>query len=455
MGNPIGTFKFVNKRKENIKVKQLTEVCGVYNHDEHSIDPDGSLEINIWVNNEGGCGYTGIINFSVKDKKSETQFSLMVDSKYGIIYPVLYNSTLINVSVKDKKYIVEISESYAENLETQLPINTKKTNAKDPIIEESKYNQYMKIAEEFAPMIYLHSKDNYRPGTVDTFLNACDLYFRTNEFFYEKGVYKKDDSSIYNCRTTRQSQFVVPNVCPKGSDYKWLSSQYCDSSFSGAKGGDSSNQFFLFLKDTNLIKGDPLINKGTESNSPCYVHFLEKPNGSLNIQYWFFYPNNGNLESTIFNLSMGHHIGDWENIIINIENPISSPKITSMYLSEHGDMIKTTVDEINFYEKTQHPIIYSALDSHANYNSAGRFTRGKKPDDYTNEGPKWLTWNYLINTGSVSMPSENCNWLWFNGRWGESYKYKPYYSSLFKVDYKGASSPAGPAFQSQWYTLLD
>jgi hypothetical protein len=314
-----------------------------------------------------------------------------------------------------------------------ITVDHQPSNPRDPYIPTQKYNE---VAKHFAPIVFL-ADHKYRPGNASTWfskciITCCNLEGDAHFAQYESSTLDK----------VRQS---------------WPKWNVGAGSKNGA--GGSQDAFYLYPgKDGDMahaysyLGGDAFKRDDRNAlytDSKAYYHVLETGPNVINIQYWLFYPNNGNGKLGTFKTEVGAHEADWELIVLKIENPLDYNKrrISGMWLSQHGNAEPVYENAIVY--SGSHPIVYSAENSHANYNRVGRNTPSEKgwaaigrnigllPADWTAKGPKWETWENLTDMGSLTRPTRGNEWLWFNGRWG-------------KTD-SNSKSPSGPAFQSDWF----
>jgi len=263
-------------------------------------------------------------------------------------------------------------------------------------IKSDKLNE---IIKENAPIVYLHSNDHYRPGNVDDYLKATDLY--------------------------------------KGSKNLGTASEH------DLKKIDKHHR--LKINNTHIIRGN--IEK-----SKTYVR-VKHEHKSLYIQYFFFYPYNGagvlKLHTSVKSSSkidlhpFGEHQGDWEHITIRLND--KDFDIEHIYLSQHSSGKSLSKDDMTF--EHGHPVIYSSRHGHAIYHDHGShlsstfhkhfkkcinvyftkkcksvFTvRGGLRNDCDENGIKYDSSEHcsLIAVENISgIKLSSPNWYYFKGRWG-------------------------------------
>jgi hypothetical protein len=126
-----------------------------------------------------------------------------------------------------------------------------------------------------------------------------------------------------------------------------------------------------------------------QDRSPCYYGRVwsppEKQSGSeqLVLQYFFFYafndwPQHGGLN---------YHQGDWEAVLVYLEKQDDEAKLEPTHLglsAHHGGKIwdwegveKQIAKDKHSGEEQEHPVVYVAAGSHANYHKEGE----KSPSD--------------------------------------------------------------------------
>lgn len=138
-----------------------------------------------------------------------------------------------------------------------------------------------------------------------------------------------------------------------------------------------------------------------------YAHINRNGNTTI-IQYWMFYAfNKGTLNN---------HEGDWEMIQITLENEKPSKAFYSQHIGGQKAEWK------NVEKEDEHPKVYVARGSHANY---FRYYQGKLglANDYVGKNGKILKLKdyeliILGEEGNGNHP-EGQNWMDFAGRWGD------------------------------------
>ena len=138
--------------------------------------------------------------------------------------------------------------------------------------------------------------------------------------------------------------------------------------------------------------------------------------------------------------TFGHHVGDWENVIVRFRKVDSDYQIYSMYLSTHNTEITNKFageflwkdgkftkgsQSLAMHGGTKHAIVYSAEGSHGIWPAAGRHVYKTLPNkdelvDYTSDGLSWHTWENLkiVKYDPSYHYSGEFKFMEFDGRWG-------------------------------------
>ncbi len=247
----------------------------------------------------------------------------------------------------------------------------------------------LELAKKYAPEFRLHPDEQYKPSSAEWFLDRAHMRFdRLNASDYQ----------ILNVGTISESN---------------IHNRYKNGQFSGA--GYRSDFFLQIPNNSN----EHNTRKGNIYTTKIYVNFRNALfSNDLEIQYWIFYPYNGPM------WGFGEHEGDWEHITVRLNGQCGS--IKKIYYAAHGSEGKWYYPyQIQFVGN--HPVVYSAINSHASYPYTGKTHRNNLPDDHTaSGGPIIQSWSKLeIIRSDISTPiagwnsSQIKNWVKFTGRWGE------------------------------------
>lgn len=172
-----------------------------------------------------------------------------------------------------------------------------------------------------------------------------------------------------------------------------------------------------------------------EASVPVYTFIVPKPVVGPNVTdvvYFFWSPyNNGKricIGAYIDGLgciggysTFGNHVGDWEHMTIRFVNGLPN----KVYMSQHGWGEEFVWGHSEVQMMGNHPVVYSALGSHATYPAAARYSYRDLPNgdalvDYTAATIAWDTWNSLviIPWQPAGTFTGDLEWLNFSGAWG-------------------------------------
>lgn len=261
------------------------------------------------------------------------------------------------------------------------------------------------LVKQYAPLVYLHHEEEFRPSSVEYFFNYI------NKDFAQNYLNTKDELECASC----------------------------------------TNLSFLSGQSVSY------------DNVPIYTMVVPKPNIGKDITdvfYFMFYPYNRGKRVCISPVyingscwgkysTFGHHIGDWEHITIRFEKDV--PK--QIYLSQHdfGESFDWESNDIEL--KGMHPVLFSAKGSHGTYASAEnhvyrKIFNGDKLVDETSMGEAWHTWNNIV---AINQNDNNLDWVNYSGRWGNSKRQCTFLGIDFENIFGSCvlnSGPTGPAFKS-------
>jgi hypothetical protein len=121
------------------------------------------------------------------------------------------------------------------------------------------------------------------------------------------------------------------------------------------------------------------------------------------ITYWLLYAYNDRGKS--------QHEGDWERISVRFDGRARPKRIA--YYAHSGRPRICSFGEVERVG-SRHPVVFSALGSHASYPRPGEFGIGAGGgiDDADDDGARWQTWVSGLRSPEVA-------WYGFGGAWGE------------------------------------
>jgi hypothetical protein len=236
---------------------------------------------------------------------------------------------------------------------------------------------------------------------------------------------------------------------------------------------------------------------GSLRRAKALVRVLPNGRDSTELQFWFFYPFNGPGRVEICASSKmcddnwlsqaGRHYGDWELVSIIVSN--TATQLHSVYMSRHrgGETFHRWEDgtyrstsrsgnrlgfTVPFLEDMwiKHPIVFSAVSSHAHYASAGNHnykrvfskyylfgTASADLFDRTDKGRAFRTYEpnsyRIISSDLPGFRVTEPKWLAFDGHWGQYEKLadKIKFGVIPTYTYKeiGNGVP-GPKMKGEW-----
>jgi hypothetical protein len=164
-----------------------------------------------------------------------------------------------------------------------------------------------------------------------------------------------------------------------------------------------------------------------------YVHVFPRLDGRISVQYWFFYPfNDGPL--------WFDHEGDWEHVTVDVDREGGAVYVSFAQHADNNPGVTRPWFDVN--KAGEHPVVLSALGSHASYPDQPGvrwFERTSGCTDVsTCTDPIWRTWEKggLVNMGERGHTLGAPAAFRFTGRWG-SHGHFPWLRP----------APRGPMFQ--------
>jgi hypothetical protein len=239
------------------------------------------------------------------------------------------------------------------------------------------------LPERYAPLVYLHPSERLWPLGPERFLGGSELLWahargcgdpdlvaaRVDTVALGAGGYAHDLSSP-----------LCPGI---------LALQPSDAHTRPYSGVAGEAGFFLDLGN-RLRAGDA----SGRSWRALYVFARGRY-----VVYWFLYGASG--------LPGGEglvHEGDWEHVALRL-NARNRPTRIAFFV--HGEAVVCRFAAVAKSGGT-HPVVYSALGSHASLPGAGEHESG----DVTARGRRWTTWRRLADVRRQA-------WFGYGGAWGE------------------------------------
>lgn len=294
-------------------------------------------------------------------------------------------------------------------------------------LENGEIPQYV---VDYAPLVHLYSEERYFPYDIEKFVKHFHLR-------YENGT-------VVPGTTNGHINFPELGSYPRLRDLFMTADEDFD-------------------KDPPWITGlenKPLPVNGEIKNAPATLLVVDKGNGWVDAFWFYFY--SFNLGPFVMGLGpYGNHVGDWEHLLVRFYK--GEPII--VWMSAHGGGGAYFYSHLEKYSlNPNHPIIFSARGTHANYVSVGTHPHDLPYNilcDFTDRGPLWNpTKNYLAYTydGEFVYPGNNANakhqgreiaygnWLTFSGHWGDKQleSSDPRQLHLLIGGFKYINGPRGP-----------
>ena len=207
--------------------------------------------------------------------------------------------------------------------------------ADDPVQSEPPAEERAELARRFAPILRYDTRELFVPISVSAYLTRAELKEQEGKFV----------------RVVRRSLGEDDLPAEEGS---CLRSRGC-----------------LFLLDIRGIEPRPPKNSEASydrienqifregARPTVYTHVTRyKDTGDYAVQYWFLY---------FFNFRLNEHESDWEQITVRLDaekNPVDA------FYSSHEGGDRRDWEAIE--RDGDHPVVYPALGSHANYFAPGR-----------------------------------------------------------------------------------
>ncbi|KAF1809910.1 hypothetical protein P152DRAFT_476043 [Eremomyces bilateralis CBS 781.70] len=250
-----------------------------------------------------------------------------------------------------------------------------------------------KYVKDYAPIVYLHSKDPYRPSDI-----AAHLANTSPKHNYEPIAFSPNLETLSRLNGMGSSIYLASND-DVTTDPPWLKGAQLD-----ANGGS------LDAKTAAII-----------------VH--DRGNDEVDAFYMYFYSYN--LGSMVFGQSFGSHVGDWEHSMIRFKNG----KPTAVWFSQHAMGQAFTYDCLE--KEGFRPVVYSSNGSHANYATKGNHDHTiphvNLPFgflmDQTEKGVRYdplrsaycysVTFDGEVPSFASYDGATPTDWLYFTGRWGD------------------------------------
>lgn len=282
---------------------------------------------------------------------------------------------------------------------------------------------------KYAPLVHLYSEERYFPYDVKKFVTNFHVTWRNGSIYPGTENYMNLDKLANLPNST--DLFLTANS-DFDSDPEWITG----------------------------LKNKPSLINGEIKDAPATLIVVDKGNGWVDAFWFYFY--SFNLGPYVMGQGpYGNHVGDWEHSLVRYYK--GEPVI--VWMSAHSGGGGYYYDNLEKYSlDPNHPIIFSARGTHANYPSVGQHPHDLPYtilSDFTDRGPLWNpSLNYLCYSfdGKHVYPGNNSNpkhvgrewdygnWLSFSGHWGDDTLSRKDSRQVYSFigGYKYIEGPTGP-----------
>lgn len=313
-----------------------------------------------------------------------------------------YNLDLLRRSDELQIENVLRSDTHFKN----LPMIKSHPSKEERTLSEGEIPKYVL---DYSPVVYLYSEERYLPYDVAEFTSHFHAEF-ANGTKIKVGMDK--DGSSHNKLHITDLGDLSKYVTDKEMVYM------------------TSNEDFD--KDPDWltgIKNIPNYYNGEIQDAPATLIVVDKGNGWVDSFWFYFYSFNMGPYVMGFG-PFGDHVGDWEHSLVRFYK--GEPVV--VWMSAHGGGGAYFYNNLEKYDNSKHPVIFSARGTHANYPSTGQHAHDipySILSDFTDRGPLWdPSLNYLaytynddkVSAANGTVPFREVsygNWLLYNGTWGD------------------------------------
>jgi hypothetical protein len=280
-------------------------------------------------------------------------------------------------------------------------------------------DEQQQLALRYAPRVWLHGDERFGPLDPAEFVRSSALEWHR----------RRDDATVAKRRSVAAERLGA--ACDDASGGCYEHGGYIARELTRPFNGHPARPESLHPRRGFALDVDNDARRGVGGDDPGVPVFYEfrRTSDELLVTYWLFYAysrphvldGGGAAEPLLKQLS---HEGDWENIDVALTPDGTTP--LAVYFYGHGTPMRMPWDEVcklgrRLEDCTSgragHPVVYSALDSHASYGAPGT-TEVCGPlgcaDDLRERGTRWDTWS-----GERSVrPARLQPWFGFGGAWG-------------------------------------
>lgn len=273
------------------------------------------------------------------------------------------------------------------------------------------------LLAQWAPQFVFHPNEAHLPSSVDWYLERTSLEDSSSKVIYSPvidGNQRKDSSCLVDASLGQRRTWSL-NVLDSASYSGDLRSARCYGYVRPVhdEGGDlvaqDLNYYVFYPFNGNIFDvaklGGLLLAATVISGLTYFIPLIGPAIG--------IYVLGGVSIASVVKLiqssdGLGMHEGDWEYVTVRISTD-AVKTIQQVYFSAHS---KEGEWATNFQKTSDgRPIVFVAKDSHANYTSAGTFTRlWGVANDVTGNGTQWDTKTAITNVGYDQNVTEALLW---------------------------------------------
>lgn len=299
--------------------------------------------------------------------------------------------------------------------------------------------QVASAVERYAPVVYLAESERYKPDSTADFiahaslvLDRPDASTKTNSSDFDRRDKSCDNTVLQRTISGEGASLAHVTVQAESAIIK-AGVLFCTSlpgpSMSDPAKSQKSSTALVLRSDEAIAHGEPTALTPQLGDVPVYT--IYEPHRY--ITYWFFYPYNG-FEHKYLPLVppvIEFHQGDWEHIVVDVRESSAHPdedQAIDVTYYQHGckgkvfpvdvdgDGVLHSRDSRLSFEQSTHPVVYSALGSHASYPAPGKHAGAdcgpfQGRGDVADKGARWMTDDDLVD--ATLQP-----WWGFAGNWG-------------------------------------
>ena len=298
------------------------------------------------------------------------------------------------------------------------------------------------LAEQYAPRVYFYPEEPWGPITPVKFIEGSKLVWNS----------PREDEVVVPEGELEQERLGADCEDAAGGCYQHNG---CDADQVTRPSEEANRAAGLipsrgFAIDPNeVVKRAPVA--ADNPDVPVYYEFRLGNESRLRLTYWFFEPNSRPNLVNLPESRIAAHEGDWESIDVVLEGETHAPLRVLFYahgkhptsrdwaqvcvVAESAPPRVPSAENCNHGSEPGHPVVYSALRSHASYPAPQGWPCGFDCRDVTARGSAWDTWATGV-LAAVDRP-----WWGFGGAWGAGGGTKGEIGPLGPSPWKQSSDP--------------